>query len=353
MEKSKKIRSIVAGCLAAVTLATAGLAVATSGFGLVKDNDNIQMELPEAPDGVTDENGNNLSDGKTHPMPAAMTFTGGRKSISAMNAGYGAIQVQTVTLTATVKPDNASNKKVDWAVAFVDPSSTWATGKKVTDYVTVTPSADGSATATVKCLKDFGSQIKITVTSRDNTSAKAECTVDFEKRLLSASVLLKKIGEPNSIATVNAADTSYTYPERYDTELASTSVTSVYSTYTVDHNYDLSYKFEVNQTVLSKFQTEVTSGDLFVLNKNSDSYDDLGFKYLIVFDDHSHVYQLWDVPMMENVFLAWLHDNPTQPLFQISFYSGSEVIATVPVLFSEASLYYRVESVTVQGSLKF
>ena len=47
MEKSKKIRSIVAGCLAAVTLATAGLAVATDGFKSFKKNDNIQMELPE------------------------------------------------------------------------------------------------------------------------------------------------------------------------------------------------------------------------------------------------------------------------------------------------------------------
>ena len=47
MEKSKKIRSIVAGCLAGVCLATAGLAVATDGFKSFKKNDNIQMELPE------------------------------------------------------------------------------------------------------------------------------------------------------------------------------------------------------------------------------------------------------------------------------------------------------------------
>lgn len=68
------------------------------------------------------------------------------------------------TLTATVLPEKASNKAVDWAVSFVNPSSAWATGKTVTDYVTVTPTADGALTANVECLQAFGEQIKVTVT---------------------------------------------------------------------------------------------------------------------------------------------------------------------------------------------
>ena len=43
------------------------------------------------------------------------------------------------TLIATVTPSNAYNKALEWSVSFVDPSSSWANGKKVTDYVTVTP----------------------------------------------------------------------------------------------------------------------------------------------------------------------------------------------------------------------
>ena len=87
------------------------------------------------------------------------------------------------TLTATVEPANAVNKAVDWTIVFVDPSSEWATGKTVTDYVTLTPQADGSTVATVQCLQDFGEQMKITVTSRDNPEAKAECTVDYMQKI--------------------------------------------------------------------------------------------------------------------------------------------------------------------------
>lgn len=76
-------------------------------------------------------------------------------------------------------PAEAVNKKVDWSVSFKNANSTWAAGKKVTDYVTVTPTSDGSLTATVANLGEFGEQIKITVTSRDNPTAKAECTVDY------------------------------------------------------------------------------------------------------------------------------------------------------------------------------
>lgn len=86
-------------------------------------------------------------------------------------------------LTATITPDNATNKAVDWSVSFVNPASEWAAGKTVTDYVTVTPTADGALTANVECLQDFGEQINVTVTSRDNASASAVCTVDFAKRI--------------------------------------------------------------------------------------------------------------------------------------------------------------------------
>ena len=88
-------------------------------------------------------------------------------------------------LTATITPDNATNKAVDWMVAFVNASSEWATGKTVTDYVTVTPTTDGALTANVECVKDFGEQVRVTVTSRDNTSVKANATVDYTQKLQS------------------------------------------------------------------------------------------------------------------------------------------------------------------------
>lgn len=86
-------------------------------------------------------------------------------------------------LTATITPENATNKAVDWTIAFVNAESEWATGKTVTDYVTVTPTADGALTANVECLQAFGEQVRVTVTSRDNTSVKANATVDYTEKL--------------------------------------------------------------------------------------------------------------------------------------------------------------------------
>ena len=87
------------------------------------------------------------------------------------------------TLTATITPDNATNKAVDWSVSFVNPASAWASGKNVTDYVTVTPTSDGALTANVECLQAFGEQIEVSVTSRENAKATASCTVDYARRI--------------------------------------------------------------------------------------------------------------------------------------------------------------------------
>lgn len=87
-------------------------------------------------------------------------------------------------VTATVTPSDALNKKVDWSIAWANASSSWAKSKTVTDYVTLTPTSDGAVTATLECLQPFGEQIIVTATSRDNSSAKGTCTVDYSQRYL-------------------------------------------------------------------------------------------------------------------------------------------------------------------------
>ena len=78
------------------------------------------------------------------------------------------------TLTATVLPETAENKKVDWSVEWDNKENT----TDVTEYVTVTPSADGSTPATVTCYKAFTGNIIITVTTRENGYS-ATCVVSF------------------------------------------------------------------------------------------------------------------------------------------------------------------------------
>lgn len=82
------------------------------------------------------------------------------------------------TLTATVNPSTATNKKVDWSVSWMDPSSAFASGKTVTDYVTVVPASVGSTTATVTCYQAFEGEILVTVTTREG-GFQADCIVTF------------------------------------------------------------------------------------------------------------------------------------------------------------------------------
>ena len=93
-----------------------------------------------------------------------------------------------LTLTATVSPAEATDKTLDWTVEWADSSNAWAQGKKATDYVTITPTSDGSNVATVECLKDFGAQLIVKSTSRSNPNAYATCTLDYYARITGATV---------------------------------------------------------------------------------------------------------------------------------------------------------------------
>lgn len=140
----------------------------------------LKSEGAERQAAVIDDKGNMMVSGTTYAMPARMVFATTAAEVS--NASEG------ITLTATISPETADNKAVDWGVAFANQSSSWAKGKNVTDYVTVMPSSDGALTATVNCLKAFGEQIIITVTSRANPRATAECTLDYARRILDTAL---------------------------------------------------------------------------------------------------------------------------------------------------------------------
>lgn len=123
----------------------------------------------------TDENtllvtDNENADNEVYKMPKSLNFSIAR---NAAVAGHTA----SVTLTATVTPVEATNKKVDWSVAW--GSAPTNGDKAVTDYVTVSPNSDGSTTATVTCKKAFGDdKIIVTVTTRDGGFT-ATCTVSY------------------------------------------------------------------------------------------------------------------------------------------------------------------------------
>lgn len=140
---------------------------------------------------VTDGDGNAMDEDIVYPMPAKMSFSAA--SFAEPLAQFGEPSGTTVTdpdtdvtsqnsvevrIEATVTPANATNREVDFSVAWGDGAQRAA--EPVTDYVTVTPESDGSRIATVVCKKGFGDDtILITVTTRDG-GFQAICTVTFE-----------------------------------------------------------------------------------------------------------------------------------------------------------------------------
>ena len=149
-------------------------------------NERIEQEAPTELDG----GGVIISESESQ----GMQLTASKLSSSEYAENGVSTQAESAyTLTATVKPEDAENKAVDWSIAFVNASSAWASGKSVTDYVTVTPSADGALTAVVTNLGEFGEQIKVTVTSRGNPSASAECTVDYIQKVIEPYLTIGEI----------------------------------------------------------------------------------------------------------------------------------------------------------------
>lgn len=129
---------------------------------------------------VVDDEGNVMTNEGVYAMPKAMVFrTASAKST--VNEG--------IIVAATVKPDSAVNKLVDWVVSWQNPENEWVVDKTATDYVTATPSSDGSTTATITCLAPFAEQIKVSVISRSNPGAYAIMTVDFAKKITGVSAI--------------------------------------------------------------------------------------------------------------------------------------------------------------------
>ena len=106
-------------------------------------------------------------------------FTGGSIGFLAEElTGLSDGETYTVELVATVEPADAV-QEVRWAVAFVNPESEWATGKDVSDYVSIEYSEEESTKLSVTCKKGFSEQVKITCTYLHNADISVDCIVDF------------------------------------------------------------------------------------------------------------------------------------------------------------------------------
>ncbi len=163
------------------------------------------------------------------------------------------------TLTATITPADAANKKVDWTIAFKNARSSWATGKTVTDYATVTPSADGALTAVVENVAAFGEPIVVTCTSRDNTYAYATCTVEYLQRTTGYTFMLDEKTYSTSGTKTNAATPTFTMARA-----SASSITVNKSAVYTRANTDIATYFTVKPT--EAFKTAITNAGLLASN---------------------------------------------------------------------------------------
>lgn len=136
-----------------------------------------------------------IQNGKRTETPPAQTESGmlvtpdetsGAVRLSVMplsaNGGINQLSENSYTVTATIQPASAL-QKANWSVAWKNNGSSWAMGKTVTDYVTVTPTEEGALTATLNCVKAFSEQVILTVSAVANENKTATCTVDYQQRL--------------------------------------------------------------------------------------------------------------------------------------------------------------------------
>lgn len=145
------------------------------------------------------EQDNSEKDNPTQEAPGGMEIVVNNKDIGEtgvqlmtariMRSEYAAYGISeqadsAYILTATVYPEDAENKEVDFAVGWLNAQSEWASGKTVTDSVTITQLTDGGLTATLECKGAFAEQIVATATSRANPEAFATADVHYVQRVL-------------------------------------------------------------------------------------------------------------------------------------------------------------------------
>ena len=146
-----------------------------SSTGTSNNNDKNIVPLDDVPDVATMDGTPMVSN-----TAYAMSCSG---MVFATPTAYSRTASEGITLQASVEPSFATKTAVDWSVSFANPESSWATGKTVTDYVTITPISDGSLTATLECVAPFGEQIIVKVTSRENAEISDTCPLEYMRRV--------------------------------------------------------------------------------------------------------------------------------------------------------------------------
>lgn len=122
-----------------------------------------------APISVTQEQSQT---GQAKPVKIAKLSMDGT-NIAPHAGSVNANQTVSKKIQAIIEPSTAKNASVDWSVEWGEKQKT-----EVTDYLTVTPDADGSLSATVTCKQPFTGEIVVVCVTRQGKYV-ATCIVTY------------------------------------------------------------------------------------------------------------------------------------------------------------------------------
>lgn len=125
-----------------------------SFFALYSVSDSSEVSL-----GVTDEKDDPIDIGEINSLPSQLNIS--QESLAlALEEGKEYIEL---TLEAKIIPEDATDQSVDWSLAWADGTDS----SDISEYLTVTPTYDGSRIISLKCYQPFDKQIILTVVTRD------------------------------------------------------------------------------------------------------------------------------------------------------------------------------------------
>ena len=333
-------KKLLATILAVSMVATAGV-TATACFAFKDKLTSDLAQTDSSIDQVTDEAGGAMDD-DVNAMPTRMTFRNAR-------ALTNSSEYSSVTIQATIKPDNATNKRVSWSVTFVNQQSTWATGKNVNDYITITPQSAGSNIATIDCLKPFGEQVKITVVSESNRNAKAECVVDFAQRIQKVPFDVQCFEEDYSLMDLDFSMDALYLDVGIGWDLWIDEPNREYTDYTIEDVFDVELLIYSNEEILQELNAatglNLTTAALAMDRSEGAIYGSL----LSALEGEN-----FNIPENYNKLNNWLTENSDKALFTLRYKAlgnRSTYESEIPIYINANHLNVLVTEITLnQGN---
>lgn len=270
-----------------------------------EEKEKQEQEEQENTDGETDtntgfESGNDFMNVSSAGVALAYTNIAQEEF-----AAYGVAEEaeSAMVMTASISPSNATNVNLDWTVSFVNPDSEWATGKTVTDYVTIAEQSE--TTAVLTNLKPFGEKIQMTVCVADNTAINAVATCDYIKKITAFSDDLVL----GNSSLVDGAFENYPYKDyngikhftRLGNEGDNTNIPCLYSSaYTVEDTFTFAYDVKFT----SAFVEALASIDRLALTCEADTYVTVTTTECFMYSYHTNSTTSWGAS--DGVFLHYL-----------------------------------------------